>query len=186
MMRGMVVTHGDVAFLRAEASPSRSPWRAPRGAGDEASAAGSSAAGRHRPCERSGPERLPSNLVGVKILVVDDDETTLDYFATALRMCGAMVMAAATARDGMKMLGQMLPDVILTDLAMPNEDGYWLLEQVRRHPHDALRGVPVVAATAYTREHSRARTLAAGFVDYLQKPLDPEALCRAIARAVGR
>ena len=97
-----------------------------------------------------------------------------------------MVTAAATARDGMKVLGQMPPDVILTDLAMPNEDGYWLLEQVRRHPHDAVRGVPVVAATAYTREHSRARTLAAGFVDYLQKPLDPESLCRAIARAVGR
>lgn len=186
MMAPMVVMHGNVASLRAEASPSRFPWRPPRGAGDDASAAELGAAGCHRPVERSRPERLPSNLVGVTILVVDDDETTLDYFATALRMCGATVMAAATARDGLKMLGQRRPDVILTDLAMPNEDGYWLLEQVRRHPHDGARGVPVVAATAYTREHSRARTLAAGFVDYLQKPLDPETLCRAIARALGR
>jgi CheY-like chemotaxis protein len=69
---------------------------------------------------------------------------------------------------------------------MPDEDGYWLVDQIRRHADGEIRGVPVLAATAYAREHSRARTLAAGFQDHLQKPLDPAALCRAMARAVGR
>ena len=81
---------------------------------------------------------------------------------------------------------QERPDVILTDIAMPGEDGYWLLSEIRHHAAGGVSGLPVVAATAYGRDHSRARVLAAGFLDHLPKPVDPDVLCRAIAAAVGR
>ena len=69
---------------------------------------------------------------------------------------------------------------------MPGEDGYWLLREIRRHADDVVSAVPIVAATAYGRDHSRAQVLAAGFFDYLPKPVDPEVLCRSIAAAVRR
>jgi CheY-like chemotaxis protein len=76
--------------------------------------------------------------------------------------------------------------VVLSDIAMVGHDGYWLVREIRALPGAAGPALPVVAATAYGREHSRARALDAGFTDLLGKPVDPELLCRAIARAAGR
>jgi CheY-like chemotaxis protein len=69
---------------------------------------------------------------------------------------------------------------------MPGEDGYWLLSEIRRHADVGVRRVPVVAATAFGRNFSRAQALAAGFHEQLSKPVDPDHLCRVIASAVGR
>ena len=88
--------------------------------------------------------------------------------------------------EALQIVTQVSPDVILTDIAMPGEDGYWLLSEIRRHADGGVSGLPVVAATAYGRDHSRARVLAAGFLDHLPKPVEPEVLWRAIAAAVGR
>jgi CheY-like chemotaxis protein len=93
---------------------------------------------------------------------------------------------ATSAREALQIVTRVSPDVILTDIAMPGEDGYWLLSEIRRHADGGVRGLPVVAATAYGRDHSRARVLAAGFLDHLPKPVEPEVLWRAIAAAVGR
>jgi CheY-like chemotaxis protein len=120
------------------------------------------------------------------VLVVDDDLETAALFKTVLTMFGATVSTATGAREALLMLATLLPDVVLSDIAMPGEDGYWLLQEIRRLPDRAMRGLPVVAATAYGREHSRSRTMAAGFVDHLQKPVDPDLLCRTVARAAGR
>jgi CheY-like chemotaxis protein len=140
--------------------------------------------------ERPSPglrrERLPTMLQGLEVLVVDDDAETASLFKTVLTLYGATVSTAAGAREALRMLGVHAPHVVLSDIAMPGEDGYWLLQEIRRLPDDAVRRVPVVAATAYGREHSRARTMAAGFADHLQKPVDPELLCRTVARAAGR
>lgn len=132
------------------------------------------------------PARLPSNLVGLTIVVVDDDPDALDLFAAILRACGAAVVAATSARDGLALVVDRRPHVVLSDIAMPGGDGYWLVRELRRLPDPGLGRVPVVAATAFGREHSRERALASGFVDHLQKPVDPEDLCQAIARAAGR
>jgi CheY-like chemotaxis protein len=69
---------------------------------------------------------------------------------------------------------------------MVGEDGYWLIRRLRRLPADTVGNVPVIAATAYGREHSRARVVAAGFTEHLQKPVDPEELCRLVAKLAGR
>jgi CheY-like chemotaxis protein len=128
----------------------------------------------------------PGSLVGLTVLVVDDDEGSLDYFEVALRTAGAAVVTASSASDALRVVQERRPDVVLSDIAMPGQDGYWLVREIRRLPDPATRGVPVIATTAYGRLHSRERSLAEGFVDHLSKPVEPDRLCGAIARAAGR
>jgi CheY-like chemotaxis protein len=145
---------------------------------------------------RSGPERpvspaprpgtLPRVLAGIQILVVDDDHDILELFATALTTCGGEVTSTDNASDGLALAIRGRPDVIVSDIAMIGEDGYWLIGRLRQLPPEMLPKVPVIAATAYGREHSRSRVLAAGFTEHLQKPVDPEELCRVVAKVVGR
>jgi diguanylate cyclase len=124
--------------------------------------------------------------MGARVLVVDDDEDTTELFATALAACGAQVVTATGAREALRRLTAWLPDVVVSDIAMPGADGYWLVNELRRLTDERAASLPVVAVTAFGREHSRVRALAAGFVDHLVKPVEPEALCLAVARAMGR
>ena len=134
----------------------------------------------------SSPAHLPRVLTGVRVLVVDDDEDTTQLFATALSACSASVVTATSAREALRVLGTQPLDVVVTDIAMPGADGYWLVREMRQLEDARTRALPVLAVTAFGREHFRARALAAGFVDHLEKPVDPEALCLAVARASGR
>jgi CheY-like chemotaxis protein len=120
------------------------------------------------------------------VVVVDDDESTLEYFAFALRTCGATVETASNAPDALRLVQARRPDVVLSDIAMTGHDGYWLVREIRELGARVSLRVPVVATTAYGREHSRDRTLAAGFSEHLAKPVDPEVLCQTIAKAAGR
>jgi CheY-like chemotaxis protein len=129
---------------------------------------------------------LPRILMGARVLVVDDDEDTTELFATALAACGAQVITATGAREALRRLTAWLPDVVVSDIAMPGADGYWLVNELRGLADARAATVPVVAVTAFGLEHSRVRALAAGFVDHLVKPVEPEALCLAVARAMGR
>jgi len=132
------------------------------------------------------PEPLQRILVGLRVLVVDDDADVLELFAVALTACGADVTTTDNARDAIALATRLRPHVIVSDIAMVGEDGYWLVRELKRLPKELLDDVPVVAVTAYGREHPRSRVLAAGFVEHLQKPVDPEHLCRLVARVAGR
>jgi CheY-like chemotaxis protein len=153
---------------------------------DEPSALGSTGARPRRNAEQPQDAAPGPDLTGVKILVVDDDTASLEYFAFALETCGAVVTVAESARDALQMIAPVSPDVVLSDIAMPGGDGYWLLGEIRRHADATVNQLPIVAATAYGRDHSRERVLAAGFHEHLSKPVDPDLLCRVIAAAVGR
>ena len=83
------------------------------------------------------------NLAGIRVLVVDDNIDSLDVFTTVLRQLGAVVGTARSARDALATIATVHADVIVSDLAMPHEDGLWLLGQLRRLPH-AQRTVPPV------------------------------------------
>ena len=120
------------------------------------------------------------------MLVVDDDADVLELFAVALTACGAEVTTTDNARDGVALATRMRPDVIISDIAMPGEDGYWLVRELKRLPAEIISDTPVIAATAYGREHPRARVLAAGFAEHLQKPIDPDQLCRLVASVIER
>jgi CheY-like chemotaxis protein len=138
--------------------------------------------------ESSTPTRspFPRDLVGLDVLVVDDDSGSLDYFAAVLNLCGAIVMTASSALEALRLMQERRPHVVLSDIAMVGQDGYWLVREIRGLSDDTARAVPVVATTAYGREHSRDRALAGGFNDFLAKPVDPDLLCRTIAKATGR
>lgn len=127
------------------------------------------------------PAPLQKILVGRRVLVVDDDADVLELFAVALTACGADVTTTDNARDAIALATRLKPDTIVSDIAMVGEDGYWLVRELKRLPADVLGDVPVIAATAYGTEHPRARVLAAGFAEHLQKPVDPELLCRVVA-----
>ncbi|HEX8408966.1 MAG TPA: ATP-binding protein [Thermoanaerobaculia bacterium] len=120
-------------------------------------------------------------LAGVVVLVIDDQAYTRDVASAIVRRAGAIVHAAASVREGLEMLRKHEPDVVVCDIAMPEEDGYDFVRIVRALEPPA-RDTPIVALTAYGRPHDRLQALNAGFNDYLKKPVEPIDLARAVLR----
>jgi CheY-like chemotaxis protein len=132
-------------------------------------------------------DHLPTDaLLGVHILVVDDDDDARELLRTILHYCGALVTVAASAREAMMVLARVTPDAIVSDIAMPDHDGYWLIRELRALPHTQGGAIPAIALTAHGAAHGPDRTLAAGFHAHLRKPVDPWELCRAVAGLVRR
>jgi len=117
-------------------------------------------------------------LNGVRVLLVEDTDDTRELLTFVLEQCAAVVTAAASATEALDAFLRDRPQIVVTDLAMPGHDGYWLLRQVRAHAPAA--DVPAVALTAFTERYSREQALAAGFDAFLPKPIEPDALCRAL------
>ena len=121
-------------------------------------------------------------LAGVRALVVDDDADARDLLAALLEARGVQVRTAASVREGLLVLEHELPDVIVSDLAMPDQDGYDLIRELRRRSAAAGGLVPAIAVSAYARAEDSSRSLASGFQIHLTKPIDPNALYSAIER----
>ncbi len=121
-----------------------------------------------------------------QILVVDDEKDAREVLTVAPEGCGAEVTAAASAPEALRALERAAPDVLVSDLGMPSEDGYSLIRRVRAL--DPSRGgrLPAVALTAYARAVDRERALAAGFQRHVAKPIDPAELVAGIAALLGR
>ena len=113
-------------------------------------------------------------------MVVDDDDDARDLFHAVLEYCGARVHTAESASEALTALAHVRPDVILSDLVMPGQDGYALLRSLRAR--QTLRDVPVVALTGYASSHVPEAVLAAGFTAFLEKPVEPWELCRTVDR----
>ena len=126
--------------------------------------------------------RHPMELRGTTVLVVEDDEDTREVIRAMLELCGATVLVAESARTGLDTFEKARPDVIVSDIAMPGEDGYWLVREVARRMN--ARDVPAVAVTAFSGQHRREAALAAGFRAHLAKPVDPDVLCRTVAEVM--
>jgi CheY-like chemotaxis protein len=132
-------------------------------------------------------DHLPTDvLLGVHVLVVDDDDDARQLLRTILQYCGALVTVASSAREAITVLTRVTPDAIVSDIAMPEQDGYWLIRELRALPAAGGGGVPAIALTAHGVAHGPDRTLAAGFQAHLRKPVDPWELCRAVAGLVRR
>ena len=134
------------------------------------------------------PEGLVSARSGtldtLSVLVVDDDADARDLISTALRHAGAQVMPAASARDALELLQTSTPDIVVSDIAMPNGTGYDLVRQIRATAR--LARIPAIALTAYGRIEDRERALSAGFNFHIVKPVEPLHLVHAVAAAAGR
>jgi PAS domain S-box-containing protein len=131
------------------------------------------------------PDRLPS-LVGVRVLVVDDEPDMRDLVTTVLEQQGAAVRAALSTSEALDALAAFAPDVLLCDIGMPGEDGYALIRQVRAREAGGGRHLAAVAITAYARPEDRTRALVAGFHAHLAKPVQPEELTVVVASLAGR
>jgi len=125
---------------------------------------------------------LPLN--GIQILLVDDDQDNLGIIKMLLTNQGAGVRAVTSVADALRVLESDLPDVLVSDLAMPGEDGYALIDKVRTEERDTGRHLPAVALTAYVRVADRALALSRGFDMFVPKPVEPRELITAIAGLV--
>lgn len=124
-------------------------------------------------------------LAGLRVLAVEDDESTLDALTELLSLQGADVAPAASVRQALEILQGLDPDVLVSDIGMPERDGYDLIREIRAHGRDA-HALPAVAVTAFASPEDRQRALAAGFQVHLAKPVDPRELTSVIASLAGR
>jgi CheY-like chemotaxis protein len=118
--------------------------------------------------------------------VVDDEADARELVMTILKQYGVEVTAVATARQALEVLQQSQPNVLVSDIGMPDEDGYALIRQVRALDAEQGGQIPAVALTAYARAEERIRALAAGFQLHIPKPVNPEELAAVVANLVGR
>jgi CheY-like chemotaxis protein/anti-sigma regulatory factor (Ser/Thr protein kinase) len=146
---------------------------------------------------RGGPRQQPSHSIdepldayapaaklgGVRVLVVDDEPDARSLIERLLEDCEATVTTAGSAREALEQVAREAPDVLLSDIGMPTEDGYSLMRRIRRLSGEAGR-IPAIALTAYARAEDRVKALQAGYQMHLAKPVEPVKLIEMIASLV--
>jgi PAS domain S-box-containing protein len=128
---------------------------------------------------------LPS-LQGLKVLVVDDEADTRELIGEVLKECGSDVIITRSVEEALAALEQHKPDILISDLGMPDEDGYSLIEKIRALPSERGGDIPAAALTAYARAEDRMRVLRSGFQFHLPKPVDSAELVTVVASLAGR
>lgn len=124
----------------------------------------------------------PLRLQGIRVLVVEDEEDAREFVGALLESRGASVRLTGSAAEAYVSLNETLPDVIVSDIGMPDEDGYAFVRRLRTFPRERGGGTPIVALTAYTSANDRRRALEAGYDHHLPKPVDTEELIRVLDR----
>jgi signal transduction histidine kinase len=138
-----------------------------------------------RALDRAAPMSA-STLEGLQILGVDDEADARHLIQLALASCGATVKLASSGREAMEMLRAWCPDVIVSDVGMPEMDGYDFLHALRSQADSPASSTPAIALTGYARDEERQRAVAVGFEGFLTKPVDLNLLARAVAMVAGR
>jgi CheY-like chemotaxis protein/anti-sigma regulatory factor (Ser/Thr protein kinase) len=128
----------------------------------------------------------PVSLDGVRVLLVDDETDSRDFLSMTLRQYGAQVTALGSAEEAVSAVQAERPDVLVSDIAMPGEDGYALIRRVRALAADHGGQVPAAALTAYAKGEDSSRALSAGYQVHLPKPVEPTELAAVVASLVGR
>jgi signal transduction histidine kinase/ActR/RegA family two-component response regulator len=132
------------------------------------------------------PSPTAAHLDGLEVLVVDDDPDALELATAILTSAGARVRACGSAREALDVLTEWRPHVLVSDIEMPEEDGYTLIRKVRELPADQGGDTPAIALSAYGRMQDRVRSLTAGYNMHVPKPVDPGELTTIIASVAGR
>ena len=128
----------------------------------------------------------PPDLAGLRILIVDDDPDTRELIVGALESCHASVTAVTSAPEALAALAAVRFDVLVSDIAMPGEDGYSLIRKLRALPEAHGARIPTIALTAFARVEDRTRALVAGFDRHVAKPIEPSELLITLANLCGR
>ncbi|WP_193200351.1 ATP-binding protein [Nostoc sp. MG11] len=123
----------------------------------------------------------PPKLDGLRVLVVDDEADTRKWISTVLEECGAEVIAVGSGGEALETLEQFRPDVLVSDIGMPDEDGYTLIRKIREIEPEMGEHIPAVALTGYARIEDYRKALAAGFQLHVAKPVRPAELIAVVA-----
>jgi signal transduction histidine kinase/ActR/RegA family two-component response regulator len=129
---------------------------------------------------------MDHSLDGLRVLLVDDEPEARQIISTVITRTGAEVKTCESAHEALAKLADWQPDVILSDIAMPEQDGYSFIRQLRSLPHDKGGDIPAAALTAYARDVDRRQALAAGYQMHIAKPIGASQLVTMIARLAGR
>jgi PAS domain S-box-containing protein len=132
----------------------------------------------------SSPSTTNSPLKSIRVLVVDDDADSRDFLVFILEDCGATVTAVPSAAAALEVLLSSKPDVLISDIGMPDEDGYSFIRQVRKLPPSSGGKIPAIALTAYAGETNRHEALKTGFQQHLSKPVMPDELTKVIVELI--
>jgi signal transduction histidine kinase/ActR/RegA family two-component response regulator len=139
-----------------------------------------------RGLSRTSPLFRPPDLSGIKVLVVDDQPDARDMIKRVLEDCDADVVTAGSAAEALRAVEEGRPDVLVSDIGMPDVDGYELLRRIRALGPPPGGHLPAIALTAFARSEDRTRALRAGFLAHLSKPVEPSELLATVASVVGR
>ena len=126
------------------------------------------------------------HLKGVKVLVVDDESDARELVKRVLQECHAEITTASSASDALDLLSEVRPDVIVSDIGMPERDGYEFIRDVRKLSAEKGGTTPAVALTAFARSEDRTRALMAGYQVHLAKPIEPQELLVTVHSVIGR
>ena len=132
------------------------------------------------------PTLSPAILNGLRVLVVDDEADARELLTTLLGQYGAEVIVVATASEALETLQRLKPNVLVSDIGMPGEDGYALIRKVRLLDAEQGGQIAAVALTAYARAEDRINALGAGFQLHIPKPVNPEELVAVVANLAGQ
>lgn len=124
---------------------------------------------------------IPADLSGIQVLVVDDDEDSRNLVVFVLQQAGAIVTAVASGREALHSVTQSTPDVVVSDIGMPEMDGYQLVSEIRQLTKPQGKDVLTIALTAHAGEFNQQQALKAGFQRHFSKPADSDELIRAIS-----
>ncbi len=128
---------------------------------------------------------LPSSLDGLQVLIVDDEADAREFISAVLESHGMRVTTVATAAAALEVLEQFRPDVLVSDIRMPDENGYSLIRKIRELEAEKGWHIPAAALTAYLAE-DREKAISAGFESHLHKLAQPKELIEMVARLAGR
>ncbi|UKO98583.1 PAS domain-containing hybrid sensor histidine kinase/response regulator [Nostoc sp. UHCC 0870] len=145
---------------------------------------------KHEPMSYEDDQPLPLNhpspmLSGTRVLVVDDEPDIRDLVSFILEDYGVEVTAVTSAQEALDILSESLPDILISDIGMPEVDGYMLIRQLRQQPPQQGGNIPAIALTAYAGEINQQQAMEAGFQMHVSKPVDPDALIEAIASLIS-
>ncbi|WP_343729321.1 ATP-binding protein [Duganella sp.] len=138
-------------------------------------------AARAEPAMPAPPHAAPHDLSGLQVLVVDDEDDARELIKRILIDCNAEVLTAATATEALNLLQHERPDLMVSDLGMPEVDGYGLLDRIRAMGPSRGGDLPAIALTAFARSEDRIKALASGFLAHIAKPVEPNELIAKVA-----
>ena len=128
----------------------------------------------------------PLSLAGVRVLLVEDKADARDLITMMLAQDGAEGRSAVSATEALAACNEWRPDILISDIGMPEEDGYTLMKKLRARESERGGHIPAIALTAYARREDRLRALSVGYESHVPKPVDPIDLVAAVASLTNR